>query len=407
MSSLTFEIFRTNEDRVKWDKHIEHVDVIDEFTVEQKDRVKEALSYLRRPEVLGEGFLAHAYRTAHPLFYYFNNTVPWTRKWLIRFAGAMKDLQSAGGFATCMKEQIKDADKFTERESVLDIAYKFFNAGFEVSFDPAVTVSKPHGFTKRLLPSQALPDLKIVNKETGEEMFIEVSALGESDSSKQVERTYKTVFDVLVAYGLWQQYLFPRARVRRILEDDELKLLVGKLMELLTEVKSSGEVRYLINEEIEVCVAPAHLKDIPDQWATERGITGAPVESPVIPPNDPFRIKRIIRKEEKQLPERKPGIVVITTDWTLLFFAHGIGAIASELEEVLRDLPKLSCAVASCTYQGGDKEGYVGCEGPHTAIKRVNETELIEQTVISLNPSCAFPLSNSTVEKMRGAFIHG
>jgi hypothetical protein len=122
---------------------------------------------------------------------------------------------------------------------------------------------------------------------------------------------------------------------------------------------------------------------------------------------DPFRIQRIIRKKQKQLPDGRPGVVVITTDWTLLFHANGVGAVISELEAVLRDLPRLSCAVACCTYGGGEKEGYVASYGQHTAVKRVTEAGLTEEAVISFNPSCTVPLPDGSFDKVRDAFIRG
>lgn len=407
MGSRAFEIFRIDGDREKWDKHAEHVDAVEEFTDGEKDKVKEALSYLRRADVLGEDFITRARRSEHPLWSYFAGPVPWKLRWLTRFATAMRELRDADGFRAHVKEQIKDADNFSEREAVLEIAYKFFKAGFEVSFDPAVAVRKPRGLTRRLVSFQGAPDLKIVDVETGEEIFVEVSALGESDISKQCERNYKLAWNILAAQALFSEQLFPRARVRRILEDDELEELAGQLRELVAKVKSSGEVQYLENDMIEACVAPAHQQEIPDRWAEERGIESIPVEGPLIPPQDPFRTQRIIRKEQKQLPSGRPGIVVITTDWTLLFHVNGVGAIISELEAVLRDLPQLSCAVVCCTYSGGEIEGHVASGGPRTVVKRVTESGLTEEAVISFNPSCAVPLSGAASDKVRDAFIRG
>jgi|SRR5215213_2170119 len=405
MGSRAFEIFGDDEGREKWDKHAEHVDAVEEFTDDEKDKVKEALSYLRGPDVLGEGFITRARRSGHPLWSYFAGPVPWKLRWLTRFAAAMRELRDADGFRDHVKEQIKDAEKFSERESVLEIAYKFFKAGFEVSFDPPVSVSKPRGLTGRRLSFQGAPDLKIVDKEIGEDIFVEVSALGASDISKQCKRNHDLVWDILAERALFRESLFPRARVRRILDDEELTELAGQLRELAAKVKSSNEVQYLENDLIEACLAPAHQKDVPDRWADERGIEVIPVEGPSIPLQDPFRIQRIIRKEQKQLPDGRPGIVVITTDWTLLFHANGVGMVISELEAVLRDLPRLSCAVACCTYGGGEKEGYVASNGRHTAVKRVTEAGLTEEAVISLNPSCAVPLSDGASTKVRDAFI--
>lgn len=407
MNRRTHEILRTDEDRVSWDKYIEHVDVLDQLTSEQKERVKEAFQYLRQPDVLGERFLSRAHVKGHPLFEYFVNTSPWTRKWLTRFTAAMKSLRDAEGFSTCMKEEIKDAEEFSERESVLEVAYKFFNAGFEVSFDPSVTVLRPRGFTNRLVPTQKAPDLKIVNRENGEEIIVEVSAQSKSDLSKQCSRIYHTVFEILVSYALHREYLFPCARIDRILDDDELKVLEGELWQLIEKVKGSGQVEYLINNKIEACLAPEHQKDVPNQWGDERGIKVIPIEGPSIPLKDPLRLKRNIRKEQEQLPVDRSGIVVITADWTLLFHAHGPLTIMSEVEDVMNDLPKVSCAVVSCSYQSGDEEGYACSEGQHTIIKRTTDEELIEETIISRNPSCAIQLSTATFDKVRAAFILG
>lgn len=407
MGSRAFEIFGNDGDREKWDKHAEHVDAVEELTGGEKDKVKEALSYLRGPDVLGEGFITRARRAGHPLWSYFAGPVPWKLRWLTRFATAMRELRDAAGFQAHVKQQIKDAEKFSEREWVLEIAYKFFTAGFEVSFDPAVAVSKPRGLTGRRLSFQGAPDLKIVNKETGEEIFVEVSALGTSDIARQCKRNHGLVWDILAERALFRESLFPRARVRRILSENELTELAEQLRGLVTKVKSSGEVEYLENDMIEACVAPAHQKDVPDRWAEERGIEDIPVEGPSIPLQDPFRIQRIIRKEQKQLPDGRPGIVVITTDWALLFHANGVGAVISELEAVLRDLPRLSCAVACCTYGGGETKGYVASNEQHTALKRVTEWGLTEEAVISLNPSCTVPLSDGASDKVRDAFIRG
>ena len=76
MSTKIFEIFSEDEDWVKWDKYIQYVDEIDGLTNDQKDRAKQAIQYLRRPEVLGERFLSHARRDNHPFFHYIRGTMP-------------------------------------------------------------------------------------------------------------------------------------------------------------------------------------------------------------------------------------------------------------------------------------------------------------------------------------------
>lgn len=199
MDEFTFQLLTNNEHRVNWDTYIQHTALMQGLVGEQKEHAQQAFQFLRRPEVLGESFLVSARDNGHPLYGYFNNPAPWTRKWLTRFADALRELRGANGFPEHMQNQIKDASKFTERASVLELAYKFFNARSEIVFDPKVTVFKPRGFGKRLLPFEARPDLKISDAETGEEIFVEVSALGYSDLHNKSSRTYHAIFDVLVA----------------------------------------------------------------------------------------------------------------------------------------------------------------------------------------------------------------
>jgi hypothetical protein len=99
-----------------------------------------------------------------------------------------------------------------------------------------------------------------------------VSEFGESAISKQSDYTYNTVFNVLVAGALWEESLYPRARIKRILENDELNQLEVQLRELIVEVKSSVQVQYLINEHIEVCIAPEREKDVSDHWGKKEAL---------------------------------------------------------------------------------------------------------------------------------------
>ena len=331
-------------------------------------------------------------------------------KRLIRFTGACNSLQDAAGFSDSVRDVIlkEGRKKFAERESVLEIAYKLHNTGLKISFDQPATVFKPRGLTGRLLPFQTTPDLMAVDYETGDTIFIEVSALSWGELKENASRTHHTVFNLVTHDALFRGDFSPRVRINRVLKEEELKDAVSRIQEAINNARSSNEFTELIIEgTLEMCLAPWHEKDRADRWAAERGIKDIPVEGPSYVPYDPVRLKNIIRKEQNQLPADKPGMVIITADWSLLFFTTGYGDLITPLEEILSECPKLSCVVVSHNYQGHEESEHAFIYGPHTFIKRNTHEELIEETVISLSEASKFPLSDSVIEKVRNAFIEG
>lgn len=405
---IAYEIFKNEEDWADWDKYVQITDALPGLTDEQKERGRKAFEYLRKPEVLGENFLAR--NNKHPLYDHFAGIAAWTRKikQLTRFAKAWEALREADGFSKAVKNEIVSGKhKFTERMSVLELAFKFLNVGFSPSFDQKVTVFKPRGMTRRLLPFQTTPDLALLNEETDEKIFVEVSALSFGELKERAGRTYHRIFDLLTNGALWRGDLFPRARINRILSDEELKELVAKVQATIDDARSSNEFRVMeIEGTIEMCIAPRHEAERADLWASERGIEEIPVEGPSYSPYDPIRLKNAIRHEQEQLPADKPGMVIITADWSLLFFAHGYGEIVSSLDEALSKYPKLLGIIVSHTYQGGEEREFAVTDGRHTFVRRDTD-EVTEETVIAINQSCNFNVSTSTLERIQAAFVVG
>lgn len=404
-----FEIFKTEEDWTDWDKFIQFIDLVDELTPEQKELAKQALQYLRRPEVFGETFLAYARRNNHPFYGHFAPTAPWKFKWLTRFAEAMKSFRDADGFSDRVRDvMVSEPGRFDERESVIEIAYKLRSMGFKMSFDPKATVRKPRGMTRRMLPFPTTPDLLLVDEEAGEEILIEVSALSWGDLSERSSRMYRRVFDLVTTGALWRGDLYACARIYRIIEGKELDELAARIHEVINDARSNNEFRELLEEgTIVMCAAPWREKETADAWAAKYDIELFPVEAPPYTPYDPIRLKSRIQNEQWQLPEDRPGMIIITADRSLLLFFHSYEEITASLEESLHEYPKLVCAVATHTYQGGQEEGYIATGGPHTVVKRTTDEDLIEETVFSLNESSKFQLSSSVMEKVRNAFIKG
>jgi len=184
MSQNPHQVFSSVEDRGRWEPYILQCDLIDGLTSDEKQRAKHALEYLR--VVLGGSFLKRAIARWHPLISLFGNCAPWTRLKLIGLAEAIEAMRGAENFKVVLR-RIKDIPpngaewKFTDGYSVLQTAHQFFKAGLQVCF-----VSEK-GSNKK-------PDIKLSNGETGEEVYVEVSALRISAEVKRIEDLDRRVF---------------------------------------------------------------------------------------------------------------------------------------------------------------------------------------------------------------------
>lgn len=411
MDKNPFEVFKTEEDYASWDKYDEQLDLI-ELTEADRGRARRSIAYLRR--LLGEDFLQNAWKQGNPLVpWYFTNAAPRARLSLISFAEALKALERADKFSGLVA-RIKDAGRVEEALTVLDAAYKFLSAGLAVSFDPDVMVADKYGVMR-----PKMPDLRLEDEETGAEIFVEVSRLRPGAKQNQLSVTHEIIWKVVhhaVSMDpavredlLSPKYVLPYVLIKRGLGEDELRDAAGKVAGVIREVITTREYRERsFGDMSEMAVSPAHDHSGARDWAEAREMRNW-VESPPIPLNEISRARGKIFSELHQLPDEKPGIVLIpAASGNLLLFVYDIGAIIQELEKKLSKHPKLLCAVVSHSFtDAGKAEQFAAAFGRHVVCSRRGEDMTVEQTVIIHNEACSMPVAASTAEKIRTAFTQG
>lgn len=406
MSINPHHMFKGFDDYKSWDNYILQCQVIEGLTNEQKQDALEAISHLR--QVFGESFLHKAFRThpvtghaiaAHPLTKPLVDAAPCNKLWLIHFASALKSLHGGRNFDALL-DRLRDPSEYAEGITVLEVGYKFFQSGFTVELDPDVEVHNAYGGSR-----SRVPDLRILDYEMAEDIFVEVSRLRTSERQDMTSRTYHAFFDLLYR-NLWAANMLSYARVTQTLDEEELEDAVTQVKGLIEEAYNSGEFRELTVEGVfEVGVAPPAEGERVQAWAAQRGIKDT-LEGPLIPLNEVWRARGKLRKELKQLPDNKPGIVVLPTHENLLFFTYDIQQIISEIEEEARRNPKLLCAVLHHSFiEGGNNEVTLAKAGLHTLIRKKKVDYSTEQTLIIINQDCAFPVSDKVFEKMIAAFV--
>lgn len=191
------ELFQTEEDHWNWDLYIQQCDTI-KLTEDQRQRSKDSFRYLQK--TLGTGFLRRAFNERHPIFiWYFCNSAPPARLGLIRFVESLRAFETVPKFNAIIKrikrrlKRIEDFQDITEAMAVVEIASRFLEAGFDVELEPAIQMKSGlgDGRTKN-------PDFKIVDRETGQPIIVEVSRMMASDNQRLTSAIYQRVFNLLV-----------------------------------------------------------------------------------------------------------------------------------------------------------------------------------------------------------------
>src|SRR5438034_8387920 len=119
-----------------WDEVVAHCDTIDDVTPDEKRDAKDA--YRRIEARFGQSFLS----LAHPSSHQIANRAPWTRKWVVEFAGIVERSSRLPNFDG-IRRKLKDAERYDEGHDLIRLADALVNTGFEVEFKPALPKSVP------------------------------------------------------------------------------------------------------------------------------------------------------------------------------------------------------------------------------------------------------------------------
>jgi hypothetical protein len=409
------EIFTTHEDRWRWDKYIEQCDLI-ELSDANRQRAKASFAYLRT--LFGEGFLRRAENERNPIFlWYFTNAAPPKRLSLIRLVEALRNLERSKNFRSALKDikrrirTVGDYERVTEKLSTIAIANEFFEAGFDVEFDPQIGVSNSRGQIQ-----SKKPDLKITDRENGEEIFVEISRMKASDHQELVSRTFRVIWNVLIEGGMHAdpealknivqpRYILPYAVIHRGIEDDELKDIVNRISRLIEHVRGTGEfAELIIPDVIEVGIASYDNHHLAKEWAARKGISetnlvkGAPIQSDEI-----ARARTKLQTELKQLPLGKPSVVIIEAVENLFLLVYDIRALAIYLGEEVKKYSQLHSTVFYHTFDAGRGESLSRSIGPHTFVSRPRSDGSTKQSLVVINTNCRAAPQANTLEKLETA----
>lgn len=411
------ELFQTVEDHWNWDLYVQQCDRI-KLTEDQRQRSKDSFRYLQ--EKLGSGFLRRAFNEGHPLFtWYFCNSAPPARLSLIRFAESLRAFETAPKFNLIIKrikrrlKRIEDYRDITEAMAVIKVANRFLQAGFDVELEPAILVKARVGAgrTKN-------PDLKIVDRETGQPIIVEVSRMMASDNQRLNSTTYEKVFNLLVHWGMHSdpevykdilkpRHILPFAIIHRGIEQQELDEILDRLKALIEHVRTTGEFGELIvPDTIEVGIASYDNHEVAKKWARDRGMTESDiVQGADISSDEVARTIVKIREKIKQLPADLPGMIVLEARENLLLFVYEIRSLALTLGNEVVNHQHLLRTVIFHSFVDGSSESISENVGPHTFSQLIRPDGSTEESLTIRNAQCGFSIPDETLRKLDQIFI--
>jgi hypothetical protein len=377
--------------------------------------MKEALESIQLLRTtLGENFLRKCFYHNHPFISRMSNSAPISRLELIKFAFSLKDLSSSTGFENWVRKlkKTKVSEEFIEATTVIENAHKFYKAGFKIEFEPEIEVKLPTGKLRK-----KNPDFKIIDSLNGEEVFIEVSQMKSSDGQKKSSNAYdaiwwlvhnsvteSTVFETNNESNLHiSHHILPSVKILRVLENLELEQVLEEIKNTIELVKQTQKFQEkIIGDMVEIAVAPKHEHHKAEEWSNLRNMRDL-VESAAIPMNETQRARIKIADKIKQLPEDKPGIIIIPTG-IFMFIVYPFEYVIFDLKSELEKFPQLLFVSLYTRVGEGKKKDKVTTFGENYLIETSSHKMVTEKRIVAKNPAFDLKISKSVYNKIIKAF---
>lgn len=375
-------IFTCREDYVSWEKHIEHAERHKSLSPVERRGAARAFALLRTE--FGADFLATGWEDGHP---FLTDLSYLGLPWLTWLGEAVDEAKSADGYADLLR-RLRAPHRFREAISVLDAADRLRRSGFECTYDPAVVVG---GRPKK-------PDLRVVHRENGEEIFAEVSIQQDADAQREAQETH---FRILKALRPGAPFVHHAGEIGALAKV-HLEQLLGEVSAKVARAQSTGSFQSIEIPDVVTLGLDVDQERL-EAWAAERGLHVGHCPGPRFSVNDAHRTRLKIDKEQRQLPRDRPGMLVINSDW-MFIGASDPGGLIRDIEEEMYRLPHLQVVVVTGAFVGEATEATSTRYGQHVHVRRVRHGRLFEQSILLFNEFCEHRLLPRTINAIYSAF---
>jgi len=303
------KIFKKSSDHNNWDKQIAFYTQSTEITADRKAKILEALNYLRVH--LSNGFLKNT-KNKHPLRFSIANKATHSMDWLIWLHETLKTYEQDEKNFKIIIDNLKSVeDAVKEGIPFLEVASALNKSGFKVSFEPTIT-----GFSKK-------PDLKLINIENEEVIYIEVTTKLKSDSRDIVTANYLGLNRFMEGKGVYYS-----GKIHESIEEEEIEDVLTQINELIVLCKKGTKLKSLTLEKTKnkfelAIVNPSEMAEL-NEWMANKNLDNREIESANINfIDDVEKInKSKIHEEAKQIPKGELGFIYFKVDPLVLLTSN-------------------------------------------------------------------------------------
>jgi len=251
--------------------------------------------------------------------------------------------------------------------------------------------------------SRKFPDIKLINKDSGEHLYCEVSMLGDSDKEK---RASKTDVGLSMAILLPGTILHFAGRMYRSCSDVELKEVGEKIREFSRKVVNvDGFGTLTIEGILTLSISTESQRERLKVWTDQVGMQFDSFEGP---PVDMDHLQRMLGKMAHERRQLSPNhLNVIFVEGGNLLFGLGsykdpgvIHAAAEVIRQKLLEWPQVLAVIIKGGYMGRPYKNSV--ETPaFSFIYREKYYAEVEQYMVVMNLAANPAASESTIQKIR------
>lgn len=372
---------REKRNRYNWAYHIRLAERAD-LPNERKNALLQSLSFFRQE--LGEHFL----KNSHPYHPIYSKITGKHYDDLILAGRLMQHFKSIDCNYDVLLKKIRSY-KDCEREGIpfLEVAGAYQAAGLGVKFI-------------REEPPKATPDLELINKETGEKIYIEISKLEERDDRVEKNTFYERVHDP-IAFG---HPMVPHGGKFLRLPSAEEETMI--MREIQSAKGTCAREQTLISIENDLAVfgfSHSEMQKDLIAWLEEKKCSFLSIYGPPLDFDETPRISgNKLKKKAAQLPADHPGLIYIPV--SPLYFAIREVADAELIAEFKRKLNQLPHVLGAVIYA---KVG-TGSENINGAVYRDLNCHRVRvfddgtrlDMLFVLNDKCSIPVSPNTLSKV-------
>ena len=367
----------------RWQHHLDYIKSSDSLDENQKAKVLEGISKLR--EIFDDNWLSLAVRTRHPLVSSILNYAPTSYLSLAELGSKLNLLKNTPGFKE-LTFRLKKGEEYTGAEAELDTAYKLKSAGLSI---------------KELFPKVGKGKADIKVQIDGEEIYFEVATLQDSKKSVMASETFQS----LTFPFTYSQDVIIHCQIHKILSKPHINELKTKIENAIASVKDTGEYIHISEQGVIDYLIVRRDRQDQLQELVSKFRMKSEVSGPPIPIDDERRVENKIWQEVGQLPDDKPGIIVIYAN--LIYFGEAkqyYDDLVFQIEEAIFDQPNVVLGII-ISKVGSSESGFLVEEDNYLlAMKEVHDI-LRESVLIIKNRYSDFKAKVEINNKVISAFI--